>query len=142
MPLTREHGFTLVALDNTGKDASLGARGSQAKQDACDKEWTLTRSGAYVKVKGTKNRIRTTETHTFERRQTTEGIRYVGAVDKAAAMRRKVYAWADDLVTRGETPSGRGLVADREALFGSWASVPSVRQLRATLGDWHTARGA
>jgi hypothetical protein len=54
--MLRRRGITVLRTDNTGKDESRGARGSRAKQDDVDIEWSLRRTSSGLTLRPTKNR--------------------------------------------------------------------------------------
>jgi AAA domain-containing protein len=49
-------GVTVVRLDHTGKDHARGPRGTSAKRDDVDLEWTLTKQEGGTKLQATKRR--------------------------------------------------------------------------------------
>lgn len=72
----KARGFTVIRTDNTGKDASKGARGSSGKRDDVDVEYLLKSEGEYIEVKTGKVRQRGVSemsifVHTDEEGQTT-----------------------------------------------------------------------
>lgn len=54
----KARGLTVIRTDNTGKDASKGARGSSGKRDDVDVEYLLASDGDYIDVKTGKVRQR------------------------------------------------------------------------------------
>lgn len=56
--LLKKRGLTVIRTDNTGKDASKGARGSSGKRDDVDVEYLLRSTGEYVEISTGKVRQR------------------------------------------------------------------------------------
>jgi hypothetical protein len=52
----KQRGLTVIRTDNTGKDATRGARGSSGKRDDVDVEYVITSTGDLIEFKPTKAR--------------------------------------------------------------------------------------
>lgn len=55
--MLKRRGVTVLRTDNTGKDAGRGARGSAAKKDDLDVEWSARRTGTGLRLDPTKARV-------------------------------------------------------------------------------------
>lgn len=111
-------GFTVLLLDNTGKNVRKGARGSSSKLDQVDVEWTLTRHARKVDLKRTKSRASGVRPHlALERLDNGEGYRYfdIAAAAKVAE-RAKARADAQVIIDAGLWVPGAQLPSHRDLM--------------------------
>lgn len=133
----KERGLTVVRLDNTGKAAERGARGSSSKRDDVDLEWQLKRApgSATIELDATAARLTVSGKHAMTRREVPGvGVRYSGAVARNAGLEHGIRR---ALVTMSLGPgcSQRAALQAVEDLWSSSMAPSGPKPSRAAVRD-------
>lgn len=147
----KQQGTAVLILDNEGKAANRGARGSSAKRDLVDVELGLTRASrgaldGVVTLKATKGRPKGIgESFTARRTQTPSGYRYVGtgeastATARAEADARTVlsWGWSRDRITKNSVrdESRQRQLGTRHGTGWGSEKANAAAQIARNIGD-------